>query len=216
MARTSSSPYRYDRAAIRLVLETQGLDAARAHWPKDAVDPIARVMGLTQPYRGKNEWNPDWTPLLGTKPDSVLAGELGIPSTTVSKQRQKLGIPTCDAQAWRDQRRALLASIPDDELAGSLDAILARMPDSGVTVFHLMAERRRRSVAARSNRGGKRAGVVDDGDLRRVAVLAMRAAFPDVTLERMASVLGCTRERVRQILLVEGQSVMGEQSTGTR
>lgn len=191
----SRSVRRYDQAAIRLTLETLGRDAALQRWPKFVVDPVARVLGLIDRYRPSNTWDAQFVPLLGTKPDSVLAGELGLPVVTVRVQRTRLGIPPANVMAFRAARRATLQALSDDELAGSAHALRTRY---GLQSYEIQAERDRRLVKPRRSR---QKNANSYAEMRRVAVLALREAFPDATLEEFGDLLGCTRERVRQILI---------------
>lgn len=191
--RKPTSPWRYDRATIRLVLETQGRDEALRRWPIHAVDPIARVLGLTGAYNNRRAWKAEWTPLLGTKPDCVLAGELGLPVSTVCVTRRRLGIPQCDVAKYREVKRKRLASISDSDLAGPLDTLA---PMYGVSIVELMGERKRRTVRPRK-RTGQRDLLISD--MRAFAVNALRAAFPEASLQQIGEAVGVTRERVRQI-----------------
>lgn len=204
--RNASSPYRYDRAAIRHVLETEGLESARARWPRGTVDPIARVMGLTKPYHTSTRqdiWNPAWTSLLGTKPDSTIAGELGLPVVSIRVARRKLGIPTFQRRLDVASRNSALEAIGDAELIDStLDEIATKY---GVNVLDVRALRRRRKVLVRDGRG--RRVRVDAADLRRCAVLAIKEAYPSATLEEIGQVVRCTRERVRQIICYDQSAV---------
>jgi hypothetical protein len=196
--------FRHDRAEIRAVLETDGRDEALKRWPKHAVDPIARVLGLTEKYRPSNIWNPAWAPLLGTKPDSELAAELGLPPVTIRVQRVHLGIPTVDAKARRVERQARLASLTDEELAHSrIDALAAKI---GVGFMDVQIERKRREITQITKLGKRRKPTVGRHDsasnMRRVAVFAIKGAYPDATLTQIGEAVGCTRERVRQLLYV--------------
>jgi hypothetical protein len=197
--RRKRSPYRYDRAAIRLVLETQGFEAARSRWPSWAVNPIARLLGLTREY-SHGIWDASWTPLLGTKPDSVLAAELGVSKSLVILNRNRLGVPSWERQfrhaSVTSATRARLAAIPDSELSTPFGSLRAKY---GVAMHELTAERKRRGVVAADPRGRK---AWPQAELRRVAVLAIKAAYPDITLEQIGEAVGLTHERVRQLLYV--------------
>lgn len=198
--RKSTSPYVYDRVAIKRVLETEGRDAALKLWPKLVVDPIARILGLAPIYRNTSSpWNVEWTCLLGTKPDMVLAGELGIPQSTVRRQRWMLGIRTFDNLLRQAAIRKVLAAISDVELAEPIDTLVAKYE---LPIGDLYRERKRRSIGGRSRRG-RRQRHADPAAMRRVAIIALKKAFPRVPLAQISEVVGCTRERVRQILYLE-------------
>ena len=195
--RTAASPYRYDRAAIRLLLEREGLEAARARWPRFAVDPIARVMGLTQAYHSRQTLlTPEQIARLGTAPDSVLAGEWGLSYSTVALQRKWLGIPTC-ARSWRRRcAQERLRQITDAELLSPLVDLSLR---TKIAPINLAAERRRRGLWLPRGKRGRPSHVPPLTERRRVALLALRQAFPAITLEELGEVFQVTCERVRQI-----------------
>lgn len=191
--------FRYDRAAIRQCLEAEGLDAARAKWPRDVVDPIARLLGMTRRYRPSDVWRPEWTPLLGTKPDQTLAAELGVASSTVHVQRRMLGLP-----AFRSERKQL--DVPDTELSLPLEYLTRKYR---VSNQRLMRERKRRGIE--SDPRGRR--TVEQSELRRVAIRAMRTAFPHVTQKAMAGALGISFQAVQQ--LMAGDFVRSDEATGS-
>lgn len=195
MPRSKTSPYRYDRVAIKFVLETEGLGAARERWPRDIVDVIARPMGLTKPYNNRPcPLTPQQVACLGSKPDSVLAGEWNLAHTTVSATRRKLGIRRVDPGFSRRQRVALVAALTIEDLLQPVVETAGRL---NVPSSFISAERRRRGLKAR--RQGWRAMRSIVAHLRGVALGAMRLAYPEVTLEELGEALGITRERVRQI-----------------
>lgn len=185
--------YRFDRAAIRTVLETQGRDEALKRWPLEAVDPIARLLGLIPRYRPTNTWKAEWSPLLGTRPDHEIAAMLGIPTGTVSAYRRMLGVRKYTAAQRIAARQAVLSAISDEELAGPLDRLAAKY---ALSFMDLRTERKRRKVTARDKRGRK----THPDNLRRAAALALHRQFPDATLQSIGDVLGCSRERVRQYI----------------
>lgn len=192
MSRHATSPYRYDRATIRYVLEHEGLDAARARWPRNAVDPIARVLGLTKPYNNRrHDLSPEQVAQLGTKPDQVLAGEWGASNATVGSLRKKLGIPPV-ARTWRQHARlAALAALTDAELSTPICELAARVR---IAPSYLRAERRRRGLRVTHQGASRRADVTQH---RLVAIQALRHAFPAITLQEIGTALGVTRECIR-------------------
>lgn len=194
MPRSKTSPWRYDRAAIRYVLDHDGLDAARARWPRDAVDPIARVLGLTKPYKNRHcGIAPDQIQQLGTKPDGVLAGEWGLPVSTVHRARVLLCIPCVERGYKMKAIRQRLAAIGDEELARPAHELGAELH---VYPEHIAAERRRRNLRVK-HRGASK--IPPASERRRVAIRALRTEFPAITLEELGEVFGVTRERIRQI-----------------
>lgn len=201
MGREETSPYRYDRAEVRRVLETDGLAEARMRFPDIVVMPIARMLGLTRQYRPSDIWKPEWSALLGTKPDPILAAELGVATVTVGVQRRKLGIPTFSRSEYAAQKaarqEARLRSLSDVDLMRNIGAIVA---DLRVTSAMVKAERERRGLSPNARYHRRYDPSQRLSNLRRVCVRAMRAADSTITLEHMGAVLGITRERVRQYL----------------
>lgn len=185
---------RYNRAEIRSCLERDGLQAALAKWPSVVVRPIARVLGLVSPYRRNlDAWKPEWTPLLGTKPDTLLAAELGVCIGTVRAARLKLGIGVRFGVGWdaRMRREQIFSTITDAELSESVDLLAAKY---GIGRQQFREERARRGVRPKI---GSR---MSPYSLRRVAAQAIRAAYPHVSDTEIAEVLACSRERVRQFI----------------
>ncbi len=195
MPRNRTSPYRYDRAAIRYVLEHEGLSAARARWPRDAVDPIARALHLTKPYRPAYKGlSLEQIAALGAKPDAVLAGNWDLPVATVHVARRLLGIPPAGKEHRKRLLRARLDELTDADLCQPLNALIQR---TGLRLHVLMAERKRRNIRGCSTRG---AHVRLDVNARRLlAIKALRVACPGITLEEIGEVFKLTRERIRQI-----------------
>lgn len=206
MSRQPWSPWRYDRAAIRVALEAKGRDFALARWPREVVDPIARALGLIGKYRGSDAWRPEWTPLLGSKPDGTLAGELGVSMSVVRLKRVQLGISTHDRAARKAARLELLRSLTDEQLAGPFEPLRAL----GLQEYQVAAERRRRSL--RPHRTRRRSTADEYAAMRTVAVLAITRAFPHAMHAEIGDLLNCSRERIRQI--VERESIASE-STST-
>ncbi len=170
---------------------------ARLRWPDHVVIPIARALGLTRAYRHtRRVWNPEWVSLLGTKPDEVLAGELGLPRTTVVSYRNKLGVKPFGQTSRREDRiaarAALLASLSDIDL---MQPIAALVYQHRVSSAQIKCEREKRGIT-RYRHSYHGTGV---SELRRICVVAMRHAYPGLALEQIGAVLGITRERVRQI-----------------
>jgi len=199
--RRPGSPYRYDRAEIRRYLEQHGREAALERWPHDAVDPIARLLGLIRPYRKKETAiNPERIQLLGTKPDHRLAAEWGAPTTTVAKAREMLGIRPFNEVFKRVRFREKLDAISDRDLQRlTLKQLEVK---TGLSMMALSAERRRRRIVKTNGRGRRH----NDEELlitqmRKVAILALRMAFPRLTLHEIAQALGVTREYIRQLEL---------------
>jgi len=193
------------------VLKEEGLEAARARWTttvaRAALAPIARALGILPPYWGSrgdpHRWKPEWNALLGTKPDEVLAGELLVAMATINAHRKLLGIPSAtSSRVARAQRRVeQMALITDAELAKPLDALWTQ---TGIPIYQLAAERRRRGLLAAKRNGQPRKPSMterQEGLLlrRQVVILALRETFPGITLEELGEVMGVTRERVRQI-----------------
>lgn len=197
---------RYDRAEMVRVLQTEGLEAAKARWGPMAyqiITPIARALGVIPPYFGtekKHVWKPEWNALLGTKDDMTLAGELVIPVGTIRMHRKLLGIPRADTrwQAIRKQWAERLSTITDEQLAGPLERFAI---EEGIPYYRLTGERRRRGVEANDNRGrpGMLAGRLMA--MRIAVVHVLQTEFPGVTLEEMGEVMGVSRERVRQVIM---------------
>ncbi len=198
MGRHEGSPWRYDRAEVRRVLEVEGLEAAQARWPLSVVRPIARVMGLIPRYRhlgAGDTWKAEWNSLLGTKDDQTLAAELGCSRSTLILQRKKLGIPGISSREQRrDQYTASALALTDEDLSRKT---IAEFRGIGIPMPYVVAERKRRKVDVRK---GQRPMVWDHSALLRAAVAGMISAHPEATLVEMGKVVGVTREYVRQLL----------------
>jgi len=195
MPRNRMSPYRYDRAAVRVVLERDGYDAARKLWPREVVDPLARLLCLQPAYNSRRSLTAEQVAQLGTKPDSVLAAEWNVSHSTVNKARRTMGIPSTGwGREWnREQAHRQLRTLTDADLGRPLHALSRRIR---VPANMLAAERRRRGLRVRHQGIGR----VPDVTVRRlVAIQALRAAFPVITLEELAEVFRCTPERIRQL-----------------
>lgn len=195
--RHHNSPYTYDRAVVRKYVEQHGRAAALAKWPKDVVDPIARMLGVMKPYRvnGYQAVTPERVHQLGTKPDHRLAAEWGLPTGTVAKARHLLGITALGRRPDVELRREQLAAVADDDFA-RLDLSQLYLKTK-IPIASLSAERRRRGIVKTRGRGRRRSGGDITNEMRMVAIGAIRMAFPYITLEELGGVLGVTREYVR-------------------
>jgi hypothetical protein len=160
--------------------------------------PIARVLGLTRPYHGMPMvLSPEQVALLGTKPDSVLAGEWGVASVTVNKTRRMLGLTSPGNKHRRNVLMEKLKLLTDDELCQPLEVLVAQ---TKLSFNVLTAERRRRGIRGSPRGGSPRVDIITR---RIVALKALREEYPAITLEELAEVFNLTRERVRQLELAE-------------
>jgi hypothetical protein len=212
MARESGrSVWRYDRAVIRFILESEGIEAAYERWPKLVVDQMARALGLTKPWHNEPAIiTPEMIQELGTKPDTTLAAEWSVAPCTVGVTRRRLGISTPGQSYRREQRLEKLKALTDEQLQQPLDVLASQVQ---LSVHLLTAERKRRNIAV-TWQGGR--PNVDLLERRRTALRALRVAYPGITLAALAEVFNLTRERVRQLEEQERYELGGKVGSACR
>jgi hypothetical protein len=188
----------YDRARIREELQREGYEPVRARYPRDVVNPIARLLGLIEPYRHNDTWQPEWNALLGNAPDADIAAMLGVSAATVHVHRRVLGIKPSGAKKFRKlQKEKDLRAVPDQELR---ELTLVQLRAKYKFSHHqLSQERVRRGIVPPRRQGIGRRGDIQV-EMRQVAAVAIYKAFPLCKLQDIGDVLNISRERVRQIL----------------
>jgi DNA primase len=196
--RKKGTLHSYDRARIREELQSEGYEVVRSRYPRDVVNPIARLLGLIQRYRHNNVWNPEWNTLLGNSPDADVAAVLGVSAATVHVHRRVLGIRPSDTKKHQKaQKEKEIHSIPDEELR---ELTLVQLREKYRLSHHqLSTERTRRGIVPPRRQGiGRRHDI--HIEMRQYAAIALHLAFPAAKLQDIADVLDISRERVRQIL----------------
>jgi hypothetical protein len=106
-------PLRTERPIVRtkrlkdlLVLPSHVL--VREHGlSSNVIAKLRREYGVNAPGWATNRWTLEIVSRLGREPDTVIARELGIATTSVLSKRRTLGIPALPDARWRGRRRTV-------------------------------------------------------------------------------------------------------------